>query len=402
MLINRSLEASIKDVFRYLPVITLTGPRQSGKTTLCRELFPELPYANLEDSATMDEVRTDPKAFLGKYPTGVIVDEAQNYPEIFSYLQLLVDEDRFRGRNDRHFIVTGSNNFSLMETVTQSMAGRTHVANLLPLSTREILDAYPDATTSQLILRGGYPAVWTTDDSARTTLLRSYYTTYVERDVRRLINVRDLHAFQTFVRLAAGRVGQEFNASSISIEIGVAVNTIRAWLSILEASYIVYLLHPYYAKISKRLTKTPKLYFYDTGLAAFLLGVTTTEQLDVHPLRGNLFENMVVGNFLKHAAYHSPDDQLFFYRDKSQREVDVLRVLADLHVEAYEVKSAQTFQPAFFATLDYLRDLLPDRITRTCVIYDGDQQNPQLFNGFVNFREAPVIHQENPRPLDSV
>ena len=392
-LINRSLTASIKDAFRYLPVITLTGPRQSGKTTLCRELFPELPYANLEDSATMDEVRTDPKAFLSKYPTGVIVDEAQNYPEIFSYLQVLVDEDRFRGHSDRHFIVTGSNNFSLMETVTQSMAGRTYVANLLPLSTHEILDAYPDATTSQLILRGGYPAVWTTDDNARTTLLRSYYTTYVERDVRRLINVRDLHAFQTFVRLAAGRVGQEFNASSISIEIGVSVPTIKHWLSILEASYIVYLLHPYYANISKRLTKTPKLYFYDSGLAAFLLGITTTEQLDVHPLRGSLFENMVVGNFLKHAANYSPDDQLFFYRDKSQREVDVLRVLADLHVEAYEIKSAQTFQSTFFATLDYLRGLLSDRITRTCVLYDGDQQTPQPFNGFVNFREAPVIQQ---------
>ncbi|MBO7068035.1 MAG: ATP-binding protein [Bacteroidaceae bacterium] len=374
------------DVFRYLPVVTLTGPRQSGKTTLCRELFPNLPYANLEDVSTLVEMQTDPKAFLAKYPQGVIIDEAQNYPEIFSYLQVLVDEDRHQGKTDRHFIVTGSNNFALMERVTQSMVGRTAVMTLLPLSTQEIVDYSPNATTSQMLLRGGYPAVWTTDDAARQTLLSNYYTTYIERDVRRLINVKDLQAFQTFIRLCATRIGQEFNASALSIEVGVSVPTVKNWLSILSASYVVHLLHPYYANIGKRLTKTPKLYFYDTGLAAFLLGIQTEEQMDLHPLRGSLFENMIVNDFMKHGYNAGREDMLFFYRDKSQREVDILRVLPPDRVEAYEVKAAQTFQPRFFDNLHYLQPLLNNRLQSTSVIYDGQQENPQQWDGFINFR----------------
>lgn len=383
--ISRQLANSFSKIFSYLPIVTLTGPRQSGKTTLSRKLFPELPYANLEDAAMMDEALSDTKAFLGKYPDGVIIDEAQNYPELFSYLQVLVDDDRFHGRNKRRFIITGSNNFSLIERVSQSMAGRTAVMTLLPLSTQEILNHFPQISTSQLILSGGYPAVWTADDSARSLLLSNYYTTYVERDVRRLINVRDLHSFQTFIRLCAGRIGQEFNASSISNEIGVSVPTIKQWLSILIASYVVHLMQPYYANIGKRLTKTPKLYFYDTGLAAFLLGITTTDQLDVHPLRGNLFENMIVNDFMKHGTNNCEEEMLTFYRDKSQREVDIIRTLQD-KVEAYEIKSAQTFQTTFFNNLNYIRPLLSDRLIRTTVIYDGNQENPQTNNGFINFR----------------
>lgn len=385
-LISRTLSEAISEALHYLPVVTLTGPRQSGKTTLCRELYPQLPYANLEDAATLAEVQSDPKAFLGKYPQGVILDEAQNYPDIFSYLQVQVDEDRFQGINDRRYIVTGSNNFSLMESVTQSMAGRTAVMTLLPLSTQEILSYSPKATTSQMLLRGGYPAVWTTSDAARQMLLANYYTTYIERDVRRLINVKDLQAFQTFIRLCATRVGQEFNASALSIDVGVSVPTIKHWLSILAASYVVYLLHPYYANIGKRLTKTPKLYFYDTGLAAFLLGIQNEGQMDLHPLRGNLFENMVVNNFMKHGYNQGREEMLFFYRDKSQREVDIMRVLTPDRVEAYEVKAAQTFQTRFFDNLNYLHPLLGDRLQSTMVIYDGQQENPQRENGFLNFR----------------
>lgn len=387
-LIGRMLSASIKEVFRYLPVVTLTGPRQSGKTTLCRELFSDLPYANLEDVSTRAEVQADPKAFLVKHPQGVIIDEAQNYPDIFSYLQVLVDEDRHQGKTDRHFIVTGSNNFALMERMTQSMAGRTAVMTLLPLSTQEIISYSPGASTSQMLLRGGYPAVWTTDDAARQMLLSSYYTTYIERDIRRLINVKDLQAFQTFIRLCATRIGQEFNASALSVEVGVSLPTIKNWLSILSASYVVHLLHPYYANIGKRLTKTPKLYFYDTGLAAFLLGIQTEEQMDLHPLRGSLFENMVVNDFMKHGYNAGREDMLFFYRDKSQREVDVLRILPPDRVEAYEVKAAQTFQPRFFDNLHYLRPLLGDRLLNTSVIYDGQQENPQQWDGFLNFRHV--------------
>lgn len=383
--IARSLSATIEQALRYLPVVTLTGPRQSGKTTLCRNLFPDLPYANFEDVAVLAEVQSDPKAFLNKYPHGAIIDEAQRYPEIFSYLQVLVDEDRHNGNSERHFIVTGSSNLSLMESITQSMAGRTAVLTLLPLSTRELLNSQKNTDTPHCILNGGYPAVWQAEEEARQMLLSSYYTTYIERDVRMLINVKDLRAFQTFIRMCAGRVGQEFNASSMSIEVGVSVNTIRKWTSILSASYIVYLLYPYYANIGKRLTKTPKLYFYDTGLASFLLGVHNAEQLYSHPQRGALFENMIVNDMMKHGTNQGQEEQLFFYRDKGQHEVDVIRSLPS-GIEAYEIKSGQTYQTDFFRNLDYLKALLKEQITRTMVVYDGSQENDSTYNGICNFR----------------
>jgi predicted AAA+ superfamily ATPase len=384
-LINRAMALTMGNIFRYLPVITLTGPRQSGKTTLCRKVFASLPYANLEDASTLAEARKDPKAFLAKYPQGVIMDEAQNFPEIFSYLQVAVDEDRMSG-NERRFIVTGSNNFSLMQRITQSMAGRTAVMSLLPLSTEEIMSAYPDAKTSEMLLCGGYPAIWSGGLDGRQILLSNYYTTYIERDVRSLVNVKDLQAFQMFIRLAAGRIGQEFNASALSIEVGVSVPTIKNWLSVLSASYVVYLLQPYYANIGKRLAKTPKLYFYDTGLASFLLGINTVDQMEVHPLRGNLFENMVLNDMLKHGANLGRQETLFFYRDKSQREVDILRLMPEGTLEAYEVKAGMTFSVDYFKHLHYLQSLLGERLKRTAVVYDGNQENPQTIDGYCNFR----------------
>ncbi len=387
-LISRTLAQSISDVFSYLPVITLTGPRQSGKTTLCRTQFPELPYVSLEDADMLAEVQADPKAFFNRYPDGVIIDEAHHFPNIFSYIQVIVDEDRFRGTEQHHYIVTGSSNFALLEHITQSMAGRTAIFSLLPLSTGEIMSYQPDATTSKMLLYGGFPAIWMADSElARQSLMAGYYTTYVERDLHSLINVKDLQAFQTFIRHCASRVGQEFNASAISNEVGVSVPTIKHWLSILTASYVVYLLHPYYTNIGKRLTKTPKLYFYDTGMASFLLGINTEQQMDVHPLRGSLFENMVVNDMIKLDLNRGNNmQQLFFYRDKSQREVDVLRILPPNLVEAFEIKSGQTWNADFFANLNYLSPLLKDRLVKTTVIYDGNQENPQANNGIINFR----------------
>lgn len=379
------MASSIESLFRYLPVITLTGPRQSGKTTLCRKVFSNLPYTNIEDASTLAEVRMDPKAFLAKYSKGVIIDEAQNFPEIFSYLQVAVDEDRING-NERKFIVTGSNNFSLIQHTTQSMAGRTAVMSLLPLSTEEILSVRPDVSTSEMLLRGGYPAIWSVGLEGRQILLSSYYTTYIERDVRSLLNLKDLQAFQMFIRLAASRIGQEFNASALSVEVGVSVPTIKNWLSVLSASYVIFLLQPYYANLGKRLTKTPKLYFYDTGLASFLLGINTVEQMDVHPLRGNLFENMVVNDMLKYGANLGHQENLFFYRDKSQREVDILRLMQDGTIEAYEVKSGMTFSTDYFKNLHYLQPLMGERLRCTSVVYDGDQENRQPIDGYYNFR----------------
>ena len=387
-LIDRTLALSISNAFSVLPVVTLTGPRQSGKTTLCRELFPNLPYVSLEDADILAEVLADPKAFFNRHPKGVIIDEAHHFPNVFSYIQVIVDEDRFKGIDQHHYIVTGSSNFSMMERITQSMAGRTAVYSLLPLSTAEVMSQQPEASTSKMLLYGGFPAVWMADNEAlRHQLLSNYYTTYIERDVRTLINVKDLQAFQTFIRLCASRVGQEFNASAVSNEVGVSVPTIKHWLSILEASYVVYLLHPYYTNIGKRLTKTPKLYFYDTGIAAFLLGISTEQQMDLHPLRGPLFENMIINDMIKLNLNQGNNmQQLFFYRDKSQREVDVLRILPPNLVEAYEIKSAQTWNSDFFANLNYLRPLLKERMLKTMVVYDGSQENTEKENGIVNFR----------------
>lgn len=386
MLINRILKDVLASVFDYLPVVTLTGPRQSGKTTLCRKLFGELPYVNLEDESILSEIEYDPKRFLSKYPDGVIIDEAQRFAKIFSYLQVAVDNDRMTDSPKHRYIVTGSTNFALMQNATQSMAGRTAVLTLLPLSVEEILSQYPNTETSLLILNGGYPAVWTSGIEARQLLISNYYTTYIERDLRQLINIKDLHLFNTFVRLCAGRIGTEFNASSLAGDIGVSATTVRSWISILETSYIVHFVQPYYANINKRLTKSPKLFFYDTGLATWLLGINTKEQLDVHPLRGSLFENMVVNEITKQKLNRGQNPQLYFYRDQQQHEVDILEEMPNGSLRAYEVKSAMTYRQEFFKQLAYIRKALGNKIIATQVIYDGDQENNQDFDGIINFR----------------
>ncbi|MDO5343191.1 MAG: ATP-binding protein [Bacteroidia bacterium] len=384
--IVRDLCTNIDRVFNYFSVVTMIGPRQSGKTTMCRSLYADLPYVNLEDASTLLEVQQDPKAFLTKWKEGMIIDEAQRYPNIFSYLQVLVDEDRIRGNGNRRFVVTGSANFALMERVSQSMAGRTAVVTLLPLSTHEILSRYPQFSTDERILRGGYPALWVNDMAGRDLILGNYYTTYVERDLRQLVQIKDLFQFNTFMRLCAGRIGTECNASALAVAVGVSVPTIQFWLSVLEASYIIYPLRPYHANIKKRLVKTPKLYFYDTGLASWLLGIHSVEQMATHPLRGNLFENMVINEFVKERYNRLQTPNLYYYRDQQQHEVDLLSVADDSTFSAYEIKSGQTYRPEYFDGLRYLRNLFPDTLTSSRIVYDGDQPNPSPTDGLVNYR----------------
>ena len=390
-LINRELLDSINNAFRYFSVLTLTGPRQSGKTTLCRKLFADLPYYNFEDIATLSAFQQDPKSFLTKHDEGMIIDESQRFPDIFSYLQVIVDEQNFTGERKRKYIVTGSSNFSLMQKATQSMAGRTAVMTLLPLSTQEIDTMYPESKTDTRILRGGYPAIWKTDDEGRNFLLSNYYTTYVERDLRSMINIKDLTQFNTFIRLCAGRIGSECNASALSVEVGVSVPTIQSWLSILEASYIIYRLHPYHANIGKRLTKTPKLYFHDTGLAAWLMGIRSEEQLSVHPLRGNLFENMVINDFQKYYFNRAERADLFFYRDKGQHEVDLLQMNADGKIHAYEIKVSMTYRNDFFDGLHYIQNLLKDNFISGSLLYDGVQESIQQCDSYCNYRNFPKL-----------
>lgn len=390
LLIERDLLGIINNIFRYFSVLTLTGPRQSGKTTLCRKLFASLPYYNLEDVATLDAIKSDPKAFLLRDAQGMILDEAQRFPEIFSYLQVLTDEQRMNGDVRSKYVVTGSANFSLLRNATQSMAGRTAVLTLLPLSNQEINTVFATADTDTRIFKGGYPAVWKVDDAGRNLLLGNYYTTYIERDLRSMINIKDLSQFHTFIRLCAGRIGSECNTSALAVETGVSVPTIQSWLSILEASYVVYRLQPYFANIGKRLTKTPKMYFYDTGLASWLMGIKSVEQLSFHPLRGALFENMVVNDFMKSALNKGERPELYFYRDARQHEVDLLQVDALGRMNAYEIKSGQTFRSDYFNGLHYLEGVMGDKLNHTCVIYDGELEQQKQKEAYCNFKNITI------------
>lgn len=380
-MIDRKLTNKISQLMGYYQVVTIIGPRQSGKTTLCREMFKDFDYVNLEDPIMRLQVKDDPRAFFGRYTKHIVIDELQNVPELFSYIQVIVDEDR-----ERKFILTGSSNFSLLSSVTQSLAGRTALLTLLPLSLSELKVSHEDISTDTLLLNGGYPAVWV-NSLPRMDMYRNYYSTYVERDVRQLLNIKDIATFQKFIRLCAGRIGQLFNASSLAGEVGTTVKTIGSWLNVLSASYIVYTLPPFFENIGKRLVKTPKLYFHDTGLACYLLGIRDEEQLQVHPLRGALFENLVINEAMKSRTNIGEDPNLFFYRDKSQMEVDLMMV-DGLQICAYEIKSGKSYHSEYFKGLNVLHDMFGTRLVRSAVLYDGSDELPKQINGCYNIRNV--------------
>ncbi|MEZ4968374.1 MAG: ATP-binding protein [Flavobacteriaceae bacterium] len=364
-------------------VVVVTGPRQSGKTSLCKYQFPDYHYVNLENPSTREQILAAPKAFLEQYTMGLIIDEAQHLPELFSYIQVIVDENE-----EAKFVLTGSSNFSLLQGITQSLAGRAAILTLLPLSLKEI-GLKINENTDMLILNGGYPAVWAKNIPAQD-VSRNYYNTYIERDVRQLLNIKDITRFQTFMKLCAGRSGAEFNASSLSNEIGVSVPTIQEWFSVLEASYVLFRLPPFFRNIGKRLVKSPKIYFCDTGLACFLLGIENEQQLATHPLRGNLFENMVILEFLKNRYNQGKLPNLYFYRDKSQNEVDLIEEKGT-QLYAYEIKSAKAFTKSFVKTLDYIRKIAGNDVVSTQVIYDGENDINTPENGMLNFRNVNFI-----------
>ena len=363
-MINRILAEEIKRVSADFSVLILTGPRQSGKTTLCKMTFPGYRYVNLENPDVRDMISADPIMFLKQGASGLILDEAQQYPELFSYIQVLVDEDR-----SMRFVLSGSNNFSLMEKITQSLAGRAALLTLLPLSMSEV---NTHMTTDELLFRGFYPAVWG-DGKRPYDVYSNYYRTYIERDLRQLVNIKDLALFRHFVRLMASRVGTEFNASRISNEVGIDVKTVQHWLSVLQASYIAFTLPPYYRNIGKRIVKAHKLYFYEPGLVSYLLGLETPEQVALHPLRGAMFENMVVAEFFKRRHNEGRTPNLFYYRDSSQKEVDLIEEQVFGKLYAYEIKSAQRFSTQFCAGIDYFRKLYGDNVAGGEVLYDGDE-----------------------------
>lgn len=378
MLINRTLFSEAERLIDYFSVLTITGPRQSGKTTLCREVFDKYRYVNLEDLQVREFIAASPKSFLVENSQGLIIDEAHYLPELFSYIQVLVDEDK-----TRRYVLTGSSNFSLIQKVTQSLAGRVAILNLLPLSLTELGEQI-NASTDELLIRGGYPAVWN-NSAPFTDVYRNYYSSYIERDVRQISNIKDISNFQRFIKLCAGRVGCEFNASSFANELGVSVPTIQDWFSILEASFVVYRLQPYFRNQGKRLIKSPKIYFYDTGLVCYLLGIETITHLNTHPVRGNLFENMIVIEFLKSRYNQGRDANIYFYRDNQQKEVDIVQDNAG-KLSVYEIKSAKDFHKDFLKGLMYFKKIFPQEVEKSMVLYDGTMENQSNINGLLNFR----------------
>ena len=381
-MIERTLAAKIVALAQKFQVITLTGPRQAGKTTLVRAAFPGLPYASLEEPDVRQIALTDPRGFLSNYPAGAVLDEVQNTPELFSYIQRLVDEDR-----QVRFILTGSSNFLLMERISQTLAGRTAVVYLLPLSFAELV---PGAESYEsLIFKGRYPRVFDRV-IAPTDFYPAFFQTNVERDVRLMKNIGDSNAFIQFIRLCAGRIGQLLNYASLANDAGISPNTAKAWLSILESSYILYRLQPYYRNFSKRLVKSPKLYFHDTGVACSLLGIRDENQVNLHYMKGALFENLVIGEFIKRAFHRGENRQPYFWQDNHGREIDCLLVDGD-RVTPVEIKSGRTMSTSYFDNLRYWRPLASLSDDQGYVVYGGDQSLQTSAGALVSWRQLDRI-----------
>ena len=371
------MESLATKLWRQYPVVTITGPRQSGKTTLARAVFPKCEYVNLESPDVRMQIRADARGFFARHPAPVIFDEIQNAPELVSYIQVEVDE---RHANSM-YVLTGSHQPALRAAISQSLAGRTALLQLLPLSIGELSGAGMEISRDQLIFNGFMPRLY--DSGIEPTQLYSdYFQTYIERDVRQLINLRNLREFELFVRLLAGRVGQLLNRDSLVSDVGVSSQTIAEWLSVLEASYVIYALRPYYRNVGKRLVKSPKIYFTDVGLAAYLIGLTSVDQVATHPLVGNLFENMVVMDALKARTNRGRGTDLYFMRDYRGLETDLV-VENGVKLDLYEIKSAMSFNPSFADSLVKLRQSI-DCIGRTKVVYSGDKASLGEVE-FVNF-----------------
>ena len=371
--IYREITPRILESCKYYPVITITGPRQSGKSTLCRHLFPDYRYVNLERIATRSLATNDPEGFLENLGDKVIIDEVQRVPALLSEIQVRVDDDR-----SRRYILTGSSNFSLLSHVSQSLAGRTSLFTLLPFSMKELPGNIREENIDRLMWQGFYPGV-IADGIPPVEFYENYYNTYVERDLRDLLKVSNLLKFDTFVRMLALRVGSEFNASALSREVGVSSVTISEWLSLLTTSYIAFELPPYFNNPNKSLTKSKKIYFYDTGLLCSLLSINDSSVLASHPLRGAVFENMAVTAFMKRLFNEGKRPDLYFYRENQGLEVDIVRPAGDGSLQLYEIKSSKTLQSNYSANMKVLSESL-GQPTRATIIYNGESYPPAVIN----------------------
>ena len=381
-MVNRIITDKIKSLLTKYPVVTLTGPRQSGKSTLLKNTFGDYNYVSLEDPDMRSFAVTDPRGFLKTYPDKTIIDEAQKVPQLFSYIQTATDNANKTGM----YILAGSQNFLLLEAVSQSLAGRTAVLKLLPFSTAEMTNggiAIQDVDTQ--IFNGCYPRLYDKDIPPQD-FYPYYIQTYVERDVRQVKNIGDINRFEKFVKLCAGRIGQVLNVSSLANDCGISVSAANSWLSVLEASYICYLLKPDYNNFSKRLIKSPKLYFYDTGLACSLLDIRSVEQVSTHFLKGGLFENLVLVEFLKHYYNQGLVPDLTFFRDSSGNEIDIIDNVDGKQL-AYEVKAGATFSPDYFKGIVKWQGFSGYPPENCTVVYTGDVEMQTSNGRVVNYKK---------------
>ena len=366
-MIPRKIETTLREMASSFPIVTITGPRQSGKTTLTKIVFPAKDYVSLEELDTRQFAKSDPRGFLSQYPQGAIIDEVQHVPALLSYIQTIVDTEKKNGQ----FILTGSNQFETMQSISQSLAGRTGMLKLLPCSYGELF-GNKKRRIEELLYQGFYPRIF--DQAIKPEFfLTGYLETYLERDVRSVLQLRDLLQFKRFLQLCAGRTGSIVNYSSLGNELGISNHTVRHWISVLEASYIVFLLQPYYRNFNKRVTKSPKLYFLDVGLAAHLLGIENPGQLTTHPLRGELFETFVIGEFLKYRYNQGKRSNLFYFRDHVGNEVDLV-IESGNGLVPVEIKSASTVTPKFFKGLNYFKKIAGDVSNSVLIVNDEINQ----------------------------
>jgi uncharacterized protein len=384
-MIKRELVAVLKASASEYPVVTLVGPRQSGKTTLVQDVFPDKPYRSLEDPDIRRTAQIDPREFLAGFPNGCILDEIQRFPELLSYIQGVVD----RRQSEGMFIVTGSHQPLLHQAISQSLAGRTALLTLLPFSLKELGQYHKKWEPFPLIISGCFPRLHE-KKLQPNRFFNGYVQTYVERDLRSLINIKDLDQFQQFLTLVAGRIGQITNYTSLGNDVGVSSTTIKSWISVLKASYVVFELQPYHFNINKRVTKSSKLYFMDTGLAAFLLGISDEQQLARDPLRGGLYENFIILEFLKAYANCGVLPHLFFYRDSHGNEVDLI-LKKGRKLFPIEIKSAMTFNESFLKGIDRFREAVKlERCEGGAVLFGGEQKTTIRGIRIMNiFHESP-------------
>lgn len=386
-MITRTMENRLAYLSGKYPAVSVIGPRQSGKTTLVRATFPDKQYVSLEDHDNREFALSDPRGFLATYPRGPIIDEIQRVPQLFSYLQTNIDQEYSFGR----YILTGSNNYLLQEQLSQTLAGRVAILKLLPLSLEELNNAaFPINNYEEYLFQGFYPRIY--DQNLEPEIwYQNYIQTYVERDVRLIKNISDLSFFQKFIRLCAGRTGQLLNLSALGNDCGISHNTARTWLSILESSFIVFLLQPHHENFNKRLVKQPKIYFYDPGLAASLLGIESKAQLITHYLKGGLFENTVILELLKYRLNRGLLPHLYFWRDNKGSEIDCL-IEHENKLIPVEIKAGRTIAPDFFKGLKYWVNLADQKSGPPYLIYGGNESQERSQARVVPWHDSSVVY----------